>query len=75
VLGATFGYYLIQMNEMQWRMAQAKGEEPTLAASHPEFGLTVYPVHAVQKRIESRSAGFFEPIAAVLKDKLHELRS
>jgi hypothetical protein len=59
---------------MQWRVAQAKGEEPTLAVSNVAYGLNIHPVAAVQKRIESRTAGFFEPIAAVIEDKLRGIQ-
>ncbi len=72
VLGSAFGYYLRESNQMQWRVATAKGEEPTLAVSSEAHGLTIYPIASVQKRIESRSAGFFEPIAAVIEDKLRD---
>jgi hypothetical protein len=74
VLGSAFGYYLREAKQMQWRVAKAKGEEPTLAVSSEAYGLTIYPIASVQKRIESRSAGFFEPIAAVIEDKLRDLQ-
>ena len=74
VLGSAFAYYLRETKQMQWQVAQARGEEPTLAVSNVARGLTIYPVAAVQKRIESRTAGFFEPIAAVIEEKLGDIQ-
>jgi hypothetical protein len=75
VLGSAFGYYLRETKQMQWRVATAKGEEPTLAVTNEAYGLTIYPISSVQKRIESRTGGFFEPIAAVIEDKLRDIRN
>jgi hypothetical protein len=72
VLGSAFGYYLRETKQMQWRVAKAKGEEPTLAVSNDAYGLTIYPIASVRKRIESGTAGFFEPIAAVVEEKLRD---
>ena len=73
VLGATFAYHLQNRKHMIWGGAQARGEEPTLAVTNRELGLTIYPISSVQKRINSGSAGFFEPIFAVVQEKLNEL--
>jgi hypothetical protein len=72
VLGSTFAYYLRETKQMQWRIATAKDAEPTLAVTHPLHELTVYPIASAEKRVESGGAGFFEPIAAVVEDKLRD---
>jgi hypothetical protein len=73
VLGSTFAYYLQDRKHLVWLVAQAYGQEPTLAVTNRALGLTIYPIAAVQKRIKTRSAGFFEPIFAVVEEKLNEL--
>ncbi|MEQ1662535.1 MAG: hypothetical protein ABL877_07550 [Thiobacillus sp.] len=73
VLGSTFAYLLQVQKQMVLLVARANGEEPTLAVSNRAIGLTIYPIAAVEKRIETRSAGFFEPIFAVVEEKLNEL--
>ena len=73
VLGSTFAYYLQGRKGLSWAVAQASGEEPTLAITNRVLGLTLYPIWSVQKRIAAGSAGFFEAIYAVVEEKLNEL--
>jgi hypothetical protein len=73
ILGSTFAFYLRDKKGMLLGVGQASEEEPTLAVTNSTLGLTLYPIWSVQKRIAAGSAGFFEPICAVVEEKLKEL--
>jgi hypothetical protein len=74
VLGSTFAYYLQTKKPLSWVVAQVNSDEPTLAVTSDALGVTLYPIWSVRKRISEGSAGFFEPIYAVVEEKLHELQ-
>jgi hypothetical protein len=73
VLGSTFAFFLRDRKPLVWMVTHSTGQEPTLAVTNRSLGITLHPISSVQKRIEIGSAGFFEPIYAVLEEKLLEL--
>lgn len=73
-LGMALGQYLVDRLGLDWKLVE--DEYGTEVAVHGQPGdVLVFPPNLVAKRLETRTVGFFEPVAGQIERQLGELRA
>ena len=72
-LGLAFGQYLVEHLDLAWKVVE--DEFGTEIAVHGDPGdILVFPANLVAKRLETRTVGFFVPIAEQLERQANLVR-
>ena len=72
-LGLALGKYLVDRLELSWKVVT--DEYGTEIAIHGQPGdIFIFPTNLVAKRFESRTTGFFVPVAAEIETSVTKLR-
>ena len=73
-LGMALGQYLVDRLGLDWKLVE--DEYGTEVAVHGQPGdVLVFPPNLVAKRLESRTVGFFVPVAGQIERQVEELRA
>jgi hypothetical protein len=73
-LGIAFGQYLVDRLGLDWKVVE--DEYGTEIAVHGQPGdVLVFPPNLVAKRLESRTVGFFVPVAGQIEQQVAAVRT
>jgi hypothetical protein len=73
-LGLAFGQYLVDRLDLDWKLVE--DEYGTEVAVHGQPGdVLVFPPNLVAKRLETRTVGFFVPVAGQIERQVEGLRA
>ena len=72
-LGLAFGQYLVEHLDLAWKVVE--DDSGTEIAVHGDPGdILVFPANLVAKRLETRTVGFFVPIAEQIERQANQVR-